>query len=314
MNKEEKMSRRTALKTMGTAALGVVLSTSGISSLASCTNKKKRLIFYFTGTGNCLYVARQLADDNTKLLSIPQLMKQKDFNFEADEIGLVYPIYGHMPPYMVRQFLKKARLKAGYTFAVLTFGARKCNAVEILDSITRKAGYRFNYISTLIMVDNWLPNFDMNEQMKMDKHIPENLAAIRDDISNHKHWMQPVTQEERDMHAGFMAYTGLDPEVGFLKKSEKYFAITDRCIGCGICTDVCPRGNYSLTSNGVKTNDDCEFCFACIQNCPQKAIKFAKVEDDPLLVNGEKNPEARYRNEHISVMDIKRANSKKMSL
>ncbi len=314
MNKEEKMSRRTALKTMGTAALGVVLSTSGISSLASCTNKKKRLIFYFTGTGNCLYVARQLADDNTKLLSIPQLMKQKDFNFEADEIGLVYPIYGHIPPYMVRQFLKKARLKAGYTFAVLTFGARKCNAVEILDSITRKAGYRFNYISTLIMVDNWLPNFDMNEQMKMDKHIPENLAAIRDDISNHKHWMQPVTQEERDMHAGFMAYTGLDPEVGFLKKSEKYFAITDRCIGCGICTDVCPRGNYSLTSNGVKTNDDCEFCFACIQNCPQKAIKFAKVEDDPLLVNGEKNPEARYRNEHISVMDIKRANSKKVSL
>ncbi len=314
MNKEEKMSRRTALKTMGTAALGVVLSTSGISSLASCTNKKKRLIFYFTGTGNCLYVARQLADDNTKLLSIPQLMKQKDFNFEADEIGLVYPIYGHMPPYMVRQFLKKARLKAGYTFAVLTFGARKCNAVEILDSITRKAGYRFNYISTLIMVDNWLPNFDMNEQMKMDKHIPENLAAIRDDISSHKHWMQPVSQEERDQHAGFMAYTGIDPEVGFLKKSEKYFAVTDRCIGCGICTDVCPRGNYSLTSNGAKTDGDCEFCFACIQNCPQKAIKFAKVEDDPLLANGEKNPEARYRNEHISVMDIKRANSKKVSL
>ncbi len=313
MNKEEKMSRRTALKTMGAAALGVVLSTSGIASLASCA-EKKRLIFYFTGTGNCLYVARQLADDNTELLSIPQVMKQETFNFEADEIGLVYPIYGHMPPYMVRQFLKKARLKAGYTFAVLTFGARKCNAVEILDGITRKAGYRFNYISTLIMVDNWLPNFDMNKQMKMDKHIPENLAAIRDDISNHKHWMQPVTQEERDQHAGFMAYTGIDPEVGFLKKSEKYFAVTDRCIGCGICTDVCPRGNYSFTSNGVKTNGDCEFCFACIQNCPQKAIKFAKVEDDPLLVNGEKNPEARYRNEHISLMDIKRANSTKMTL
>lgn len=62
--------------------------------------KMSRLIFYFTGTGNCLYVARQLADDNTELLSIPQLMKQKELNFEADEIGLVYPIYGHMPPYI----------------------------------------------------------------------------------------------------------------------------------------------------------------------------------------------------------------------
>lgn len=307
---DEKMSRRTALKVMSTAALGVVLSTSGITSLASCTDKKKRLIFYFTGTGNCLYVARQFADDNTELLSIPQLTNQGVFNFEADEIGLVYPIYGHMPPYMVRQFLKKAKLKADYTFAVLTFGARKCNAVEILDGITRNAGYRFNYISTLMMVDNWLPNFDMNEQVKMDKHIPENLAAIKNDINSRKHWMQPVSQEERDMHAGFMAYTGLDPEVGFLKRSEKYFVVTDRCIGCGVCTDVCPRGNYSLTSNGVKTEGDCEFCFACIQNCPQKAIKFAQVDDDPLLSNGEKNPEARYRNEHVSLMDIKRANRK----
>lgn len=270
--------------------------------------KMSRLIFYFTGTGNCLYVARQLANDNTELLSIPQLMKQKELNFEADEIGLVYPIYGHMPPYMVRQFLKKAKLKADYTFAILTFGARKCNAVEILDGITRKADYRFSYISTLMMVDNWLPNFDMNEQVKMDKHIPENLAVIKNDINSQKHWMQSVSQEERDQHTGFMAYTGLDPEVGFLKRSEKYFVVTDRCIGCGVCTDVCPRGNYSLTSNGVKTGGDCEFCFACIQNCPQKAIKFAKVDDDPLLANGEKNPEARYRNEHISLVDIKRAN------
>ena len=309
MTMNEKMSRRTALKTMGAAALGAVLSTSGIASLTSCTGKKKRLIFYFTGTGNCLYVARQLADDNTELLSIPQLMKQKELNFEADEIGLVYPIYGQMPPYMVRQFLKKAKLKADYTFAILTFGARKCNAVEILDDITRKAGYRFDYISTLIMVDNWLPNFDMNEQKKMDKHIPENLATIKNDINSHKHWMQPVSQEERDLHAGFMAYTGLDPEVGFLKRSEKYFIVNDRCVGCGVCTDVCPRGNYSLTSNGVKTNGDCEFCFACIHNCPQKAIKFAKIEDDPLLAKGEMNPDARYRNENVSLMDIKRANS-----
>ena len=27
----------------------------------------------------------------------------------------------------------------------------------------------------MIMVDNWLPNFDMNEQIKIDKHIPESL-------------------------------------------------------------------------------------------------------------------------------------------
>ena len=320
----EKMSRRSALKMMGASALGLALSATGITSLAtSCkamnNNKvfgkcKKRIIFYFTGTGNCLYVARQLAkvnDENTELLSIPQMMKQKRTDFEADEIGIVYPIYGHMPPYMVRQFIQRAHLKADYLFAILTFGARKCNAVEIWDGIARKAGYHFDYINTLMMVDNWLPNFDMNEQIKMDKHIPEHLAVITSDLASHKQWHQPVTEEERQMHAGFMAYTKLDPEVGFLKKAEKYFHITDSCIGCAVCTQVCPRGNYSLETGGVQAQGDCEFCFACIQNCPQKAIVFNKVEDDALLANGEVNPKARYRNEHISLMDIKRANSQK---
>ena len=53
---------------------------------------------------------------------------------------------------------------------------------------------------------------------------------------------------------------------------------------------------------------DCDFCFACIQNCPQKAIQFKKNDEDPLLANGERNPNARYRNEYISLVDIKRAN------
>lgn len=295
---------------MGAAVASFAMASSGLSALTSCGNRrKKRIVLYFTGTGNCLYVSRQLADEQTELLSIPQLMKRQRFDIEADEIGLVYPIYGHMPPYMVRQFIQKAKLKAEYKFAILTYGARKCDAVEIWDRISRKAGNSFDYINTLVMVDNWLPNFDMNEQIKMDKHIPENLEKIAADIAGRKKWHEPVTEQERKNHRGFLALSGLDPEKGFLMESKKYFTVTDACIGCGVCVSVCPRGNYALTSQGVKVNGDCEFCFACIQNCPQKAIRFAKNEDDPLLRNGEANPNARYRNENISLMDIKRANN-----
>ncbi len=310
---EKVLTRRTALKIMGSAALATMMATTGASALTSCIEgRKKRVVLYFTGTGNCLYVARQLAGKEGEILSIPQLMRKKQFEIEADEIGLVYPIYGHMPPYMVREFIKKAQLKAEYKFAVLTYGMRKCNAVEIWDGISRKAGNVFDYIGTIVMVDNWLPNFDMNDQMKIDKHIPENLAKITSDLSNRRRWHEPVTQEEREQHEGFMNLSGLDPEVGFLMKADRSFRVTDDCIHCGICTYVCPRGNYELTGQGVKMQGDCEFCFACIQNCPQRAIQFKKNEDGTWPDGSEKNPNARYRNENVSLMELKLANNQKV--
>lgn len=310
---EKVLTRRTALKIMGSTALATMMATTGASALTSCIEgRKKRVVLYFTGTGNCLYVARQLAGKEGEILSIPQLMRKKQFEIEADEIGLVYPIYGHMPPYMVREFIKKAQLKAEYKFAVLTYGMRKCNAVEIWDGISRKAGNVFDYIGTIVMVDNWLPNFDMNEQMKIDKHIPENLAKITSDLSNRRRWHEPVTQEEREQHEGFMSLSGLDPEVGFLMKADRSFRVTDDCIHCGICTYVCPRGNYQLTGQGVKMQGDCEFCFACIQNCPQRAIQFKKNEDGTWPDGSEKNPNARYRNENVSLMELKLANNQKV--
>lgn len=310
---EKVLTRRTALKIMGSAALATVMATTGASALTSCIEgRKKRVVLYFTGTGNCLYIARQLAGKEGEILCIPQLMRKKQFEIEADEIGLVYPIYGHMPPYMVREFIKKAQLKAEYKFAVLTYGMRKCNAVEIWDGISRKAGNVFDYIGTIVMVDNWLPNFDMNEQMKIDKHIPENLAKITSDLSNRRRWHEPVTQEEREQHEGFMSLSGLDPEVGFLMKADRSFRVTDDCIHCGICTYVCPRGNYQLTGQGVKMQGDCEFCFACIQNCPQRAIQFKKNGDGTWPDGSEKNPNARYRNENVSLMELKLANNQKV--
>ena len=313
MSTDNKITRRDALKRMGAAVVSGAVTSSGLLSLTSCEGRKnKRIILYFTGTGNCLYIARQLAGENTELLSIPQMVKQGKYDFEANEIGIVYPIYGHMQPSMVRQFIQKAKLKAEYKFAILTYGARKCNSVEIWDEISRKAGHTFDYIGTIIMVDNWLPNFDMNEQIKRDKHIPENLQKITADVNGRRHWHEPVTEEERQMHQGFMQWTKLDPEVGFLMKSEKSFTVTDACIDCGICTYVCPRGNNELTSRGVKMSGDCEFCFACIQNCPQRAIQFRKSEDGSFPNGTEVNPNARYRNEHISLMDLKLANNQKL--
>ena len=63
------------------------------------------MIFYFTGTGNSLYVAKQLEEHP---VSIPQIIRRPDLDFSADRIGIVAPVYGHEVPPMVKDFLKKA--------------------------------------------------------------------------------------------------------------------------------------------------------------------------------------------------------------
>lgn len=92
MDKENTMSRRDALKTMGAAALSAAWAWTGLASATSllaldgCSTGKKRIVFYFTATGNSLYVARSLTE---MPISIPQAMKDGNLDFTADEIGFV---------------------------------------------------------------------------------------------------------------------------------------------------------------------------------------------------------------------------------
>lgn len=304
IHSQKLISRRSALKVIGVTTVCSMLCMSGFFN-SSCYRNRRRIIFYFTGTGNSLHVARELSDKDTVLLSIPQIMKNKCFDFEADEIGFIMPTYRCAPPEMVKKFLAQVHLKAQYTFAILTYGMNHGNAVEMLDIPAKKYGVRLDYINTYQTVDNYLLAFDMNEQIRMDKNEAGQLANIKADLQKHKHWHQPVTQEEREGRAKFVKMRG---EI-FPIASEDYFVVSDQCIECGICTYVCPRGNWKLGQEKSEVSGDCEFCFACIQNCPQKAILFPDKKENHLIMGGEKNPNARYRNENISLADLKNANN-----
>lgn len=58
------------------------------------------MLFYYTATGNCLYVARQL---DKELYSIPQVLKKKDLYYRSNSIGIVAPIYaGQLPQTVIK--------------------------------------------------------------------------------------------------------------------------------------------------------------------------------------------------------------------
>ncbi len=49
---------------------------------------------------------------------------------------------------------------------------------------------------------------------------------------------------------------------------------TDLCIGCGLCTTVCPHGVFSQEGPRARIEDlnGCMECGACAVNCPVAAI------------------------------------------
>lgn len=77
------------------------------------------MIFYFTATGNSLYVAKQM-DDNR--ISIAQAIHDQKKIYTADKIGIVCPIFGHEMPELVKEFLKVSRFKTDYFYILLTYG------------------------------------------------------------------------------------------------------------------------------------------------------------------------------------------------
>lgn len=251
------------------------------------------MVFYFTGTGNSLYIAKQI---EASPRSIPREMRKEQREFSAESIGIVAPIYGHELPAMVKDFLKKSAFHTDYFYLILTYGNRHGGAAELAKEYCEGCGITPDYINVIVMVDNWLPGFDMEEQKRIDKGIEKNLAVILEDLRSRKRFVSPVTETDRAAHQEFLSRMSRMPADAW----QHLIRVKDGCIGCGICEKVCPSGSIRLADGkAVHTSGRCQTCLACAHACPQKAIG---------LTVPEKNPGARYRNEHISLKEIVAAN------
>lgn len=251
------------------------------------------MLFYFTATGNSLYVAKKL---ERKPISIPQIVHQSNLTFKDEKIGIVAPVYGHEVPDMVKEFLKNATFQTDYFYIILTYGNRHGGAAELTYQFCQKHGIKVHYINVIKMVDNYLPSFDMNEQKALDKHEDDHIQLIQSDIHNKKRSISSVTDEDRQAHQQYLSNRAKIPEDIF----KNLYHVTEECIGCGICTKVCPAGCIELKNEKIIYRTEyCQTCMACIHHCPKKAIQLNIFE---------KNPQARYRHKEIALSDIVEAN------
>lgn len=60
----------------------------------------------------------------------------------------------------------------------------------------------------------------------------------------------------------------------YLKNVATLDLDNQKCIGCGMCLEVCPHQVFKLESGKawIQNKDSCMECGACARNCPIKAV------------------------------------------
>lgn len=260
------------------------------------------MIFYFSGTGNSLQVAKNIAQENNEeIISIAAMMNSKVDKFEYslkdnEVIGFVYPVYAWAPPKMVFDFIHKLELnnyRDNYIFSVATCGANIGNTMKVLDKKLREKNLHLDSGFSVIMPSNYIIMGDVDSEFEQEKKllaVQETLKSINSII------------EKRDKNI-FKVVKGSMPGIRtsivnpLFNKSAmntKNFYAKDNCTGCGICESVC---NCQTIKVEGKPNwgNECSQCLACINLCPVRAIQYGKTTEN----------KGRYKNPDVTVEELK---------
>ena len=247
-------------------------------------------IYYFSGTGNSLYIAKAIAEKTgAALIPIAKFKDSVSIKTEADIIGIVFPVYYMEPPMMISKFAGKLQYIAGkYIFAVSNYGGAAGESLRMLKRILRSNGGELSASYGIAMPQNSFPKPREDRQslyLECDKRI-ELIVKNTEMKAKGTFYANPLLElAVIPIHAlitrpicirHFKSISSLPPDSSYEEHKhamDRNFSINDSCNGCGTCSQVCPAGNISITDKGPVWLNHCEHCLACYNWCPNRAIQ-----------------------------------------
>jgi ferredoxin len=233
-------------------------------------------IFYFTGTGNSLWVARTLAQAIGDVRLTPIMGSRKEAEFvESDCVGIVFPVYMWGVPAPVVRFVNNFVPRPKYTFAVAVNGGQVANAlVELENRLKRKeiklaAGFEITTPSNYIP---WGGPGPKEKQEQFFKAGAEKMERIVATVRNREDG--PIERGALWQRIFLTAFHKI--VFPLVPRLDRKFVTDEKCNSCGLCKKICPVGNIELKEGRPVWNHRCEQCLACIQWCPREAIQYGK--------------------------------------
>jgi ferredoxin/flavodoxin len=252
-------------------------------------------LYYYSGTGNSLHVARELQKrlPESKIIPIVGLLKRDAVKTNAETVGIVFPIYLSSMPIPVCRFLDKADLgSAKYVFAAAT----RIGTFHIADfnigKLLRRTGRSLDAFFNLNMVSNspcglvprfpgfdkitnaWTGKISPENVARLDAAVGERLSFVIDTVAGRKRHFDERSFVQQCVKLLARTFIPARPSV---KNVVPYY--TDAtCIGCGTCEKVCPSGRVGIVNGKPvwRKGVPCYVCFACFNSCPQQAILIEK--------------------------------------
>jgi len=241
----------------------------------------KKTVYYFSGTGNSLAVARDISQKiGAELIPITSLLDEKVIAVSAETIGIVFPLQDFKPPEVVKEFiLKLSDIKNKYIFAVCTYGIKPSKSLYKLDKLLKKSGGILSCGFAVKMPQNGIGSGSVTEEDVSDNVVmwESRCSSVCESVEN-KSKAKPESSPAVFNYINKEVQKHMSVLIKFLKvlltkgpQALKY-TVNDRCSGCGVCEKICPMGNIKIIDLSPVWGDNCANCFGCINWCERRAI------------------------------------------
>lgn len=235
----------------------------------------KNIIFCFSGTGNCLDLAKNIAHgiggaDIVMMRSAPVVTDVR----EAERVGFVFPCYGGGAPVDVLQHAKTIQVSPdAYTFGVSQSAVYAGTGLSALNRIIPLKYWRaVTHQCSCIWLFPHRTMLPLLSPEKAQQRSEAYAAEIARDVL-----AKAVTRKSPPNNVFNKLENSLWPSIAGMKIGA--FKVSDACIGCGQCARLCPRGNIHMENGRPVFGKNCVQCLGCLQYCPESAISLGKVTD-----------------------------------